>query len=115
MGCERVQGSTRRPAPLVLKMLDADIISRLNETVRDREEQVRELLKYEREFQRISAKVGGPDALASLDALEDPRRCCYPISPLLLHPRPHPHPRQQHQKHQHPNKRTHGHSTPWVG
>ncbi|KAH9973556.1 hypothetical protein BGW80DRAFT_1437229 [Lactifluus volemus] len=64
---------TDGPAPLALETLAADIISRLNETVRDREEQVRELLKYEREFQRIGAEVGGPDALASLDALEDPR------------------------------------------
>ncbi|KAH9990917.1 hypothetical protein BJV77DRAFT_946885 [Russula vinacea] len=60
-------------APLALETLTVDIISRLNETARDREEQVRELLKYEREFQRIGAEVGGSDALASLDALEDPR------------------------------------------
>jgi hypothetical protein len=60
-------------APLALETLAVDIISRLNETARDREEQVRELLKYEREFQRIGAEVGGSDALASLDALEDPR------------------------------------------
>ncbi|KAF8473643.1 hypothetical protein DFH94DRAFT_636274 [Russula ochroleuca] len=59
-------------APLALETLAVDIISRLNETARDREEQVRELLKYEREFQRIGAEVGGSDALASLDALEDP-------------------------------------------
>jgi hypothetical protein len=60
-------------APLALEALAADIISRLNETARDREEQVRELLKYEREFQRIAGEVGGSDALASLDALETPR------------------------------------------
>ncbi len=60
-------------APLALETLAVDIISRLNETARDREEQVRELLKYEREFQRIAGEVGGSDALASLDALEDPR------------------------------------------
>ena len=55
-----------------LEALAADIISRLNETARDREEQVRELLKCEREFQRIAAEVGGADALAGLDALEGP-------------------------------------------
>ena len=60
-------------APLALEALAVDIISRLNETARDREEQVRELLKYEREFQRIAGEVGGSDALASLDALENPR------------------------------------------
>lgn len=60
-------------APLGLEALAVDIISRLNETARDREEQVRELLKYEREFQRIAGEVGGSDALASLDALENPR------------------------------------------
>jgi len=57
------------PAPLALEALAADIISRLNETARDREEQVRELLKCEREFQRIAGEVGGADALADLDAL----------------------------------------------
>jgi len=60
-------------APLALETLAVDIISRLNETARDREEQVRELLKYEREFQRIAGEVGGSDALASLESLEDPR------------------------------------------
>ena len=64
-----MDGST----PLALEALAVDIISRLNETARDREEQVRELLKYEREFQRIAGEVGGSDALASLDALENPR------------------------------------------
>jgi hypothetical protein len=56
-------------APLALEALAADIISRLNETARDREEQVRELLKCEREFQRIAGEVGGADALADLEAL----------------------------------------------
>ena len=60
-------------APLAIETLAGDIISRLNETARDREEQVRELVKYEREFQRIATEVGGEDALASLEALEDPR------------------------------------------
>ncbi|KAI0258929.1 hypothetical protein BC834DRAFT_908971 [Gloeopeniophorella convolvens] len=54
-----------------LEGLAAGIISRLNETARDREEQVRELLRCEREFQRIAGEVGGTDALAALDALDD--------------------------------------------
>ena len=61
---------TDGPAPLALEALAADMISRLNETARDREEQVRELLKCEREFQRIATEVGGADALAGLDVLE---------------------------------------------
>lgn len=61
------------PALPAIETLAGGIISRLNETVRDREEQVRELVKYEREFQRIATQVGGEDALASLEALEDPR------------------------------------------
>ena len=61
------------PAPSAIETLAGGIIGRLNETVRDREEQVRELVKYEREFQRIATEVGGEDALASLEALEDPR------------------------------------------
>jgi len=65
-------------APQALETLAVDIISRLNETARDREEQVRELLKYEREFQRIAGEVGGQDALASLEALEDPQGLLLP-------------------------------------
>jgi len=65
-------------APVALETLAVDIISRLNETARDREEQVRELLKYEREFQRIAGEVGGQDALASLEALEDPQGLLLP-------------------------------------
>ncbi|KAH8986133.1 hypothetical protein EDB92DRAFT_1802142 [Lactarius akahatsu] len=71
---------TDGPAPLALEALAADIISRLNETARDREEQVRELLKCEREFQRIATEVGGADALAGLDALEDPAPSSAPPS-----------------------------------
>ena len=50
-----------------------DIVSRLNETASESEEQVCELLKYDREFQHIAGgvtRVGGLDALASLDELE---------------------------------------------
>ncbi|KAN0138203.1 hypothetical protein V8E53_004092 [Lactarius tabidus] len=75
--------TTDGPAPLALEALAADIISRLNETARDREEQVRELLKCEREFQRIGAEVGGADALAGLDALvvDTPSSSSSPSSP----------------------------------
>ena len=72
-------------APLALEALAADIISRLNETARDREEQVRELLKCEREFQRIAGEVGGADALADLEALvvDAPPSTPAPSAPAL--------------------------------
>jgi len=58
---------TDGPTPLMIKTLVGDIISRLNEMVRNREEQVRKLLKYECEFQCIAAEVGGADMLAGLE------------------------------------------------
>lgn len=54
-----------------LEQLASNIISRINETARDREQQVRELLAYEREFRKIAAEVGGDDILGQLDELEE--------------------------------------------
>lgn len=54
-----------------LEQLASDIIRRLNDTVRDREEQVRELLECEREFRKISGEMGGTEVLGRLDELED--------------------------------------------
>ncbi|KAI0035334.1 hypothetical protein K488DRAFT_83171 [Vararia minispora EC-137] len=53
-----------------LERLALDWIRKIETAVRDREEQVRELLEYEREFRKISAEVGGSDALAGLPVLE---------------------------------------------
>ncbi|KAF8217066.1 hypothetical protein K438DRAFT_1704199 [Mycena galopus ATCC 62051] len=55
-----------------LERLASDVIRRINDTARDRESQVRELLEYEREFRRIGAEVGGQDVLGNLDALPVP-------------------------------------------
>jgi hypothetical protein len=52
-----------------LERIASDIIRRINETVRDREEQLRELLGYEREFRRIAGEVGGNDVLGHLEEL----------------------------------------------
>lgn len=52
-----------------LEQLAADIIRRINETTRAREEQVRELSGYEREFRKIAGELGGNDLLGELDAL----------------------------------------------
>lgn len=49
----------------------SDIIRRIDDTVRERESQVRELLEYEREFRRIAGEIGGNDALGRLEELED--------------------------------------------
>ncbi|KAI4517636.1 hypothetical protein K525DRAFT_228355 [Schizophyllum commune Loenen D] len=54
-----------------LERIAGDVIRRLEETVRDREGQVRELLEYEREFRKIAGEVGGNDALSHLDELQN--------------------------------------------
>ena len=55
---------------LSLEHIASSMISRINETVRDREQQVRELLMYEREFKKIAGEHGGDDVLGQLDELE---------------------------------------------
>ncbi|PFH51874.1 hypothetical protein AMATHDRAFT_2770 [Amanita thiersii Skay4041] len=55
---------------LTVEQIASNTIRRINETVRDREGQVRELLQYEREFRHLASEVGGSDALAHLEALE---------------------------------------------
>ncbi|KIL69379.1 hypothetical protein M378DRAFT_157642 [Amanita muscaria Koide BX008] len=54
-----------------VERIASDTIRRINETVRDREGQVRELLEYEREFRKIAGEVGGSDALSNIDVLEN--------------------------------------------
>ncbi|CDO69760.1 hypothetical protein BN946_scf184766.g5 [Trametes cinnabarina] len=54
-----------------LERLATDVIRRINDTVRDRESQLRELLEYEREFRKIAGEVGGTEALGHLPELED--------------------------------------------
>ena len=54
-----------------LERLASDMIRRIDDTVREREGQVRELLEYEREFRRIAGEIGGTDVLSRLDELED--------------------------------------------
>jgi len=54
----------------VLEKLASDVIRRMNETVRSREVQVRELLECEREFRKIAGEMGGSDVLGQLDGLE---------------------------------------------
>ncbi|KIK61643.1 hypothetical protein GYMLUDRAFT_42664 [Collybiopsis luxurians FD-317 M1] len=52
-----------------LEKIAYDVIRRLDETTRDREGQVRELLEYEREFRKIAGQVGGEDVLGQLEEL----------------------------------------------
>jgi len=52
-----------------LEKIASDVIRHINESVRDREGQVRELLECEREFRKISGEVGGNDVLGMLDEL----------------------------------------------
>jgi hypothetical protein len=71
----------------VLESLASDVIRRLDDTAREREGQVRELLEFEREFRRIAGEVGGNDALGQLDELEDlidePKRAQPPQADLM--------------------------------
>lgn len=55
---------------LSLEQIASNMISRIEETAQDREQQVRELLMYEREFRKIAGEHGGDDALGQLDELE---------------------------------------------
>lgn len=59
-----------QPHQPALERIASEVISRINNTVRDREGQVRELLEYEREFRKIAGEIGGSDVLAQLDELE---------------------------------------------
>lgn len=52
-----------------LERIASEVIRRINESTRDRESQVRELLEYEREFRKIAGEVGGGDVLGQLDEL----------------------------------------------
>ncbi|PCH36347.1 hypothetical protein WOLCODRAFT_140356 [Wolfiporia cocos MD-104 SS10] len=54
-----------------LESLASDMIRRINDSARDREGQVRELLEYEREFRKIAGEVNGTEVLGQLDALPD--------------------------------------------
>ncbi|KAG6381483.1 hypothetical protein JVT61DRAFT_63 [Boletus reticuloceps] len=53
-----------------LESLATDMISGLNDAVRDREGQVRELISHDRDLKRIATEVGGMDVLGDLDPLE---------------------------------------------
>lgn len=53
-----------------LERLASAVISKINESVKDREGQVRALFDCEREFRKISGEVGGGDVLGQLDELE---------------------------------------------
>jgi len=55
---------------LSLEQIASKMISRISETARDREQQVRELLMYERELKKIAGEHGGDDVLGQLDELE---------------------------------------------
>ncbi|TFK74968.1 hypothetical protein BDN72DRAFT_832670 [Pluteus cervinus] len=62
----RIDTSSSSPS---LERLASDVIRRLNETARDREGQLRELLEYEREFRKIAGEVGGTEVLGQLEEL----------------------------------------------
>ncbi|KAG9312855.1 hypothetical protein JVU11DRAFT_6286 [Chiua virens] len=53
-----------------LENLTTDMISGLNDAVRDREGQVRELISHDRDLKRIATEVGGMDVLGDLDPID---------------------------------------------
>ncbi|KAK2463615.1 hypothetical protein APHAL10511_004366 [Amanita phalloides] len=66
-----------------VEQIASDTIRRINETVRDREGQVRELLGYEREFRKLAGEIGGTDALGRIDVLENLISEDDPLTPKL--------------------------------
>ncbi|KAG8899606.1 hypothetical protein FRB99_006555 [Tulasnella sp. 403] len=64
---ESQAASSHEPA---LERLAASVIGRLNDITREREDQVRVLMEYDRELRQISGEVGGNDVLGSLDEME---------------------------------------------
>ncbi|PAV19603.1 hypothetical protein PNOK_0453700 [Pyrrhoderma noxium] len=54
-----------------LEQYASDVIRHINDSVRDREGQVRQLVEYEREFRKIAGEVNGGEVLGRLDALKD--------------------------------------------
>ncbi|KAF9245355.1 hypothetical protein BU15DRAFT_41115 [Melanogaster broomeanus] len=54
-----------------LENLTSDMVSGINDAVRDREGQVRELISYDRDLKRIAGEVGGMEVLGDLDPLEE--------------------------------------------
>ncbi|KAF8705281.1 hypothetical protein RHS03_05624, partial [Rhizoctonia solani] len=48
-----------------------DIIRHIDEACREREDQLRDLMTYEREFRKIDSEVGGADRIGSVEPLED--------------------------------------------
>ncbi|KIK23078.1 hypothetical protein PISMIDRAFT_101269 [Pisolithus microcarpus 441] len=60
------------PSPtFAVEGLASDVIRRVNDAVREREGQLRELIAYDRDLKRISGEVGGADVLGDLAPLED--------------------------------------------
>lgn len=62
----RTTSSSHQPA---LERYASDIIRRMDEAVRDRESQLRELLEYDREFRKIAGDVNGTEVLSRVDEL----------------------------------------------
>ncbi|CAE6413886.1 unnamed protein product [Rhizoctonia solani] len=48
-----------------------DIIRHIDEACREREDQLRDLMTYEREFRKIDSEPGGADRIGSVEPLED--------------------------------------------
>ncbi len=58
--------SSQQPA---LERYASDIIRKMDEAVRDREGQLRQLLEYDREFRKIAGEANGTDVLSRVDTL----------------------------------------------
>lgn len=57
-------------AQLTIEKIASDMIRHINESVRDREAQVRELVEVDREFRKMAGEMNGTDILGQLDSLE---------------------------------------------
>ncbi|KAF8598299.1 hypothetical protein BDV93DRAFT_526826 [Ceratobasidium sp. AG-I] len=63
-----VHVTTVEPA---VERIASDIIRHIDDARREREEQLRDLVNFEREFRKIDSDPGGADRLGSLEPLED--------------------------------------------
>ncbi|KAG9092926.1 hypothetical protein FS749_015335 [Ceratobasidium sp. UAMH 11750] len=54
-----------------VERIATDMIRHIDDARREREDQLRDLINYEREFRKIDGEAGGADRLGSLEPLED--------------------------------------------
>ncbi|KAG8746195.1 hypothetical protein FRC10_005711 [Ceratobasidium sp. 414] len=65
------RASMHAAAEPAVERIATDMIRHIDDARREREDQLRDLINYEREFRKIDGEPGGADRLGSLEPLED--------------------------------------------